>query len=366
LTGLYNHRQFHRLLEQEIGRSARYANVFSLLMLDVDLFKTFNDTYGHLAGDNVLHEIGECITNSIRSIDYAFRYGGEEFAIILPGTSLEDALAAAERIRNNIEQVRYLPNISVTASLGVACWPSDGVAKEEIIARADAALYLAKHMGRNRTCLSTELAESATLAEMKKQTQNLSTVYALAAAVEAKDPYTYGHSQKVTRYGVAIAQQLELSEQQVATLRAAALLHDIGKIGIPDTILRNEGSISEKEWAVIRTHPERGVKIVQQIADLNACLPAIMHHHERYDGSGYPLRLSGEKIPLEARILAIADAYDAMTSPRSYHVAPYTKQEAIEEMKRCSGAQFDPALVDVFCRVLEQFPQTDEAIKTHT
>jgi len=365
LTGLYNHRQFHKLLDQEIARSSRFANVFSLLMLDVDLFKSFNDTYGHLAGDNVLHEIGECINKSIRSIDFAFRYGGEEFAIILPGTTLEDAYIAAERIRNNIEHMRFLVNVSITASIGVACWPADGVEKEQVIAHADAALYMAKHMGRNRTCLSAELGESVTISEIKQRTQNLGAVYALAAAVEAKDIYTYGHSQKVAKYCITIAQQLGLSVEKVNTLRSAALLHDIGNIGIPDSILGKKGSFTKKEWEIIKTHPVRGIKIIKQIDNLNDCLPAILHHHERYDGTGYPSQLSGKDIPFEARILAIADAYDAITSPRSYHFLQRNKTAAIEELRQCSGTQFDPELVEVFCRVMEQSSHDVEEVKTN-
>ena len=171
LTGLYNHRHFHRLLEQEIVRCSRYNTVFSLIMLDIDLFKVYNDTFGHLAGDGILREVGESIRMSIRNVDIAFRYGGEEFAIILPETPLENAYIVGERIRERIEKITSAEAMTVTASLGIAYWATDSVTKEEIIRRADAALYLAKRTGRNKTCLSSEVAKAASLesAELKNQ-----------------------------------------------------------------------------------------------------------------------------------------------------------------------------------------------------
>jgi diguanylate cyclase (GGDEF)-like protein/putative nucleotidyltransferase with HDIG domain len=364
LTGLYNHRHFHERLEQEIARASRYGAAFSLIILDIDLFKAYNDIHGHLAGDQMLRRISQAIQDSIREFDLAFRYGGEEFAVMLPETRLDDAFKVAERIRKTIEAKTSFRDIPVTASLGIASWPNDGVMKEEIIQRADSALYRAKQTGRNRTCLSSEVLKPGTPmvgAELESQPKALSIIYALAAAVDAKDHYTYGHSRKVSEYSVALAEALGLERDQIDTVRAAGLLHDIGKLGIPDSILTKSEALTDEEWEPIRTHPELGVEILKRVIDLVNCLPAILHHHEHYDGSGYPNGLKSTNIPLEARILSVADAYDAITSPRPYR-SQLTLQQAIDELKRCSGSQFDPEMVEFFCNVVH--PASKRSIKT--
>jgi diguanylate cyclase (GGDEF)-like protein len=358
LTGLYNHRHFHERLEQEIARSSRFGSIFSIILLDIDLFKVYNDNYGHLAGDEVLRRIGEYIKGSIRSIDIAARYGGEEFGVILPETRLIDAQVVAERIRKTIETKTSSRAMPVTVSVGVACWPIDGVMKEELINRADRALYRAKQTGRNQTILSTDLSEPAVTPVNKEAEVNpksLSMIYALAATVDAKDHYTYGHSRKVSEYAVAIAEAAKLPREKVPIIRAAGLLHDIGKIGIPDSILNKKESLSHDEWEPIKAHPQLGVAIIRHIVDLTDCLPAILHHHEHYDGNGYPTGLKGKNIPIEARILSIADAYEAMTSPRAYR-KQMTAEEAVAELKSYAGTQFDPELVEVFCKLLKMTP----------
>ena len=255
--------------------------------------------------------------------------------------------------------------IPITMSLGIANWPLDGVMKEEIIARADAALYRAKQTGRNKTCLSTEVTKTEMPligVELENRSRALSTVYALAATVDAKDHYTYGHSKKVSDYAVSIAEAIGLSSSRVATIRAAGLLHDIGKVGIPDSILKKKEPLTPAEWEFIKAHPRVGVEILRHVSDLSACLPAILHHHERYDGTGYPSGLKGENIPLEARILAVVDAYEAITSQRSYRTQS-VPVDAFGELRRCAGTQFDPELVAVFCRVMEPAAKAAKAIE---
>jgi diguanylate cyclase (GGDEF)-like protein len=355
LTGLYNHRSFHERLEQEIARGSRFGGTFSLIMLDIDLFKAYNDIYGHLAGDQVLRKVGHYIESSIRSIDLAFRYGGEEFAVILPEARLDDAYKVAERIRKTIESKTSSRAMPITASLGVGNWPNDGVMKEEVIGLADAALYRAKQMGRNRTCLSSDVLKPGSSligVEFEARPRALSIIYALAATVDAKDSYTYGHSRKVSEYAVAIAEALKLPQDRIATIRAASLLHDIGKVGVPDSILNKKTPLTEEEWKPIKAHPELGVEILRHVIDLVNCLPAILHHHEHHDGSGYPAGLSGDSIPVEARILAIADAYDAMTSPRPYR-EQLSLEGALKELKRCAGTQFAPEIVELFCSIVQ-------------
>ncbi|MFC2067761.1 diguanylate cyclase [Chloroflexota bacterium] len=363
LTSLYNHRHFHERLDQEISRGSRFGTMFSLILLDIDLFKAYNDIYGHLAGDQILRRLGDTIKNSVRNLDMAFRYGGEEFAVILPEARIDDAYLVAERIRKSVDTRIGIKAMPLTVSLGVANWPVDGVMREEIIARADAALYRAKQTGRNRTFLSSSIIKPEVPvvdAEPDVREGTLSIIYALAATVDAKDHYTYGHSKKVSDYSVHIADALNLPNDRADTIRAAALLHDIGKIGVPDSILNKDGALTEEEWKPIKVHPEAGVEILRHVIDLVNCLPGILHHHERYDGRGYPSGLKGDNIPLEARILAVTDAYDAITSLRSYH-KQLPSQEALDELKRHAGTQFDPEIVRVFCNIMTQ-PQAEEMI----
>ncbi|MFC1979990.1 diguanylate cyclase [Chloroflexota bacterium] len=355
LTGLYNHRHFHERLEQETARGSRFGTRFSLIMFDIDLFKAYNDIYGHLAGDQILRRIGGHIRSSIRNLDMPFRYGGEEFTVILPEASSDDAYRVAERIRETIGSNMSDRAMPLTVSLGIASWPADGVMAEEIVACADAALYRAKQTGRNRTCLSQDVGQPETnddRVDGAVQGSTPSVIYALAATVDAKDHYTYGHSKKVAEYAVILSQALGLSQDRVAVIRTAALLHDMGKIGIPDSVLNKKGALTQDEWAVIKAHPKLGVEILRHVTDLVNCLPAILHHHECYDGTGYPRGLSGSDIPLEARIMAIADAYDAITSLRPYRkkLSPW---DALAELKQHAGTQFDAEMVDVFCKAVE-------------
>jgi len=354
LTELYNHRHFHERLDHEIARGSRFGTTFSLIILDIDLFKAYNDIHGHLSGDEVLRRIASCIKASVRTLDMSFRYGGEEFTVILPETRLDDAYRVAERIRKTISAKASSKAPPITASIGVANWPIDGVMKEEIISCADAALYRAKQTGRNRTCLSSDVAKPETpmvSVELEARSRALSIIYALAATVDAKDHYTYGHSKKVSDYAVALAEALDLSPKKIDVVRAAGLLHDIGKVGVPDSTLNKKGTLNEDEWKLIKTHPKLGVEILRHVIDLVNCLPVILHHHERYDGTGYPSGLKGKNIPLEARIMSVADAFDAITSPRPYR-EQLSSQEAIEELKRCAGTQFDPKVLELFCKIM--------------
>jgi len=346
LTGLLSHGYFHRRVDEEISRCSRLGNIFSVLFLDVDLFKSYNDAFGHLAGDDILRQITHHITRSIRSIDIPCRYGGDEFAVILPESSLDDTYNVAERIRRRIEAEMDSKGIAITCSIGIASWPTSGATKEALLTAADSALYLSKQAGRNQVSLAS--AGMSTLAfDLHKEEQILNAVRALAATVDAKDHRTYGHSKKAAEYAAQIANALGYSSDKVAMLKAAALLHDIGKIRVPDNILLKSGSLTDSEWIAIREHPKFGVAILKHIKSLGGCLPIIQHHHEHFDGKGYPAGLRGEDIPLDARILAIADAYDAMTSPRPYR-SKLHPQEALDEIVRCAGSYFDPEIVSVF------------------
>jgi diguanylate cyclase (GGDEF)-like protein/putative nucleotidyltransferase with HDIG domain len=351
LTGLWNRRHLEERIQVEIGRHSRYGGTFSLIILDLDFFKAFNDSYGHLAGDKLLKQLGDIMKDAIRGTDEAFRYGGDEFAILLPQTPLRDAYEVAERVRDRITSEIKVEDVSVTASFGLASWPVDGVRINEVIAAADIALYYAKQSGGNQSHAISEILipspKQPAKLEVEQDRSAFNLICALAAAVDAKDHYAYKHSQKVREYAVALAKSLELAPSDVARLSTAALLHDIGKIGISDEILNKAGKLTDEEWEVIRSHPQLGADIVSNVPELASCLAGILYHHEHYDGSGYPAGLKGEAIPLDARILGIVDAFAAMTSARPYRAA-FSCEEAVDELRRGAGKQFDPKLVKVF------------------
>jgi len=356
LTGLFNRRHFEEQLKEEVSRHSRYGNEFSISMLDLDNFKSYNDAYGHPAGDILLSQIGKIIKSSIRNVDQAFRYGGDEFVVILPQTARGDAYVVAERVRAQIAEEMEKRAIAVTCSIGLASYPADGVVADELVDVADNALYHAKRTGGNRIFLSSDILPKAPvnggIAAIDTRADNLSVIYALVSAVEAKDHYTYGHSKKVNTYAVALAGAIGLSPDEVSKVSSAALLHDIGKIGIPDKVLNKKGRFSGEDWEAIKAHPRLGANIVGNMPHLVPCVNSILHHHERWDGSGYPEGLKDEEIPIEARILAIADSFEAMTSARPYRPA-LPLEEVIKELRQGAGLQFDPKLVEVFIGIIE-------------
>jgi diguanylate cyclase (GGDEF)-like protein/putative nucleotidyltransferase with HDIG domain len=353
LTGLFNRRHFEERIKEEIGRHSRYGDVFSVFLLDLDNFKTYNDIYGHPAGDILLNQIGKIIKGSVRSADQAFRYGGDEFAVILPQTAINDAYVVAERVREQITRGMEAREIGVTCSIGLASYPSDGVISGELVTVADTALYYAKRTGGNRVYLSSKiLSEPLAEAGISARRNGLSAVYALVSTVETRDPYVYGHSRKVNSYAVALAEAIGLPPDDVSKVSTAALLHDIGKIGIPDRVLNKRGKLNKEDWEAIKSHPRLGANIVGNIPNLVPCVSSILYHHERWDGSGYPEGLKGEEIPIEARILAIADSFEAMTSARPYRPA-LSPEEVVKELRQGAGLQFDPKLVQTFISIIE-------------
>ena len=353
LTGLFNRRHFEERLKEELARHSRYGDAFSIFMADLDNFKTYNDVYGHPAGDNLLSQIGEIIKSSVRDADQAFRYGGDEFVVILPQTAREDAYVVAERVRAQIAGEMEKKSLTVTCSIGLASYPADGVIAGELVTGADTALYYAKWTGGNRIYFSSNVtSEPLSDKRIYGKRNGLSAVYALVSVVEARDPYVYGHSRKVNTYAVALAEAIGLSPDEVSKVSTAALLHDIGKIGIPDEVLNKKGELSGENWEAIKAHPRLGANIVCNIPQLIHCANSILHHHERWDGSGYPDGLKGEQIPIEARILAIADSFEAMTSARPYRPA-LSLEGVVTELREGAGLQFDPKLVEVFIDIIE-------------
>jgi diguanylate cyclase (GGDEF)-like protein/putative nucleotidyltransferase with HDIG domain len=358
LTELYNRRSLDEMIDSEISRHSRYGGAFSLAILDLDGLKLYNDTYGHLAGDGLLKTVGTNIKAAVRTSDFAFRYGGDEFAILLPQTSIDDALMVLERVRKRIGDGVDSSKIEVTASIGVACWPDDGISHTDIIASADVTLYRAKRNGRNQTMCASGPLSGLSLTDTAAQSgENLNghlsgIVNAFSELVDLRSYYTTKHSKKVTNYAVALAKVLEMDKEETLKVETCAMLHDIGKIAISSELLNKSSELTDKEWDIIKTHPRLGADIVKQIPQLAYAAEPILHHHEKYDGTGYPDGQKGEKIPIISRILAIANEFAVMTSDRSYSET-VTHENAVQQIKKRAGTYYDPYLVERFISIFE-------------
>jgi len=357
LTLCLNRRAFFVDLVPLYEQAGRTGNPLSCLMVDVDRFKTINDRYGHAAGDQVLAQVAELLRVKSRHTDLVCRYGGEEFALILPQTDLDGASGIAERIRVALAE-KPLAGVPVTASFGVSAISLGPNGPQGLLDQADKAMYAAKRSGRNRVTRYDELAADAAPAaapvpdaEPPSPLPRPETaipypaVTALISALAYRDSLTAEHSRRVADLCVATARDL-LSQSDVYLLEVAALLHDIGKLGVPDAILFKPGPLSEDEWKVMRLHDRMGVEIITAAFASEALTRVVAAHHAWYNGSprdpGLP---TGDAIPLPARILAVADAYDAMVSDRVYRKCR-TRDQAFAELWRCAGTQFDPEIID--------------------
>jgi diguanylate cyclase (GGDEF)-like protein len=355
LTGLMNRRGFQELIETELERARRSGQPLSLMIGDLDHFKALNDRFGHGAGDRALEQLALILDTAKRRIDTAARIGGEEFAVVLPDSDHHAAYILAERMRREVRETFMYEPYELTISLGVATFPAHGSTVEGLVAHADEALYAAKALGRDRTVLYSDDLDDTVPAEAAaarpRANRNSSTVIALADVVEARDGSTTAQSQAVGRYAAAIARELGLPEEVVERVRFSGIVRDIGKIAIPDSILRKPGWLSADDWIAMRRHPEIGASILAG-AEMDDVSEWVLSHHERPDGTGYPQGLSGTEIPFEARILAVADAYEAMTSDRVYRAA-LSHEDARAELVRCAGTQFDTRVVEALLRVLD-------------
>jgi diguanylate cyclase (GGDEF)-like protein len=354
LTGLPNRRGLHTALDAELARSERSGAPFSVLLGDCDLFKRLNDSHGHHAGDEALVAISALLTREKRPFDVAARIGGEEFAVLLPGCGQHDALRVAERLRTQLAEAFAGQPVALTMSFGVGSWPDHALTVDDLLRAADDALYAAKSMGRNRSVLHSAEIEGILATDRdgtrSRDQAQLVTVLNLAEALDLRDTGTALHSQTVGRYCEAMAVHLGLDAERVDRVRLAGVLHDVGKIGVPDSVLMKPGPLTDDEFDLMRKHPEIGERILGGTG-LDDIRRWILAHHERPDGRGYPFGLAGEEIPLEARILAVADAYEAMTSDRVYRKA-IGPERARAQLLECSGSQFDPGVARVFLEVL--------------
>jgi diguanylate cyclase (GGDEF)-like protein/putative nucleotidyltransferase with HDIG domain len=355
LTGLANHRAFHERLREELSRAERHGRPLSLALLDVDHFKTINDSLGHERGDAVLAAVSATLRQTARTEDVLARLGGDEFALLMPETAEADALQAVERVRRAIAATDLGGSLTVTASAGV-CGVEHAAEADVLVRLADGALYWSKAHGRDAACVYDPAVVrelSATeRAEQLQRSQALVGIRALARAIDAKDQSTREHSQRVAALACAIARGLDWSEERVALLEEAALVHDVGKIGIPDAVLLKPSRLTGDEFEQIKRHAELGAQMVEDVLSPEQ-VRWIRAHHERPDGAGYPDGLPGARIPDGAAILAVADAFRVMTATRVYSAAR-SREEALEECVRLIGAQFAPEPVGALVALVER------------
>lgn len=358
LTGLYNHRYFQEFLHKAIENADKEKQEVSLLFMDIDYFKNYNDINGHQAGDLLLKNIGKIMKKCIRGTDIVARYGGEEFAVILPNTTEDDAVKIGERIRLSIENTYFKgqenqPNNNITISIGVSSYPHRSSSKYQLINTADDALYMAKAFSRNRVELYHSVLDNL-YENMDINKDTIKSLKLFISMINVKDRYTYGHTERVAIYAKYFGEYLDLSEEDKVNLQVSSYLHDIGKLEIPEDVLNKKEKLTEEEFAMLKTHPQAGVDLIKNIKQFEKFKPIIKHHHERYDGFGYPDGLKGKEIPYLSRVLTIADSFDAMTSNRPYNKVK-TKEEGINELRNHAGKQFDPVLVEKFIDMLDKY-----------
>lgn len=354
LTNLFNHRSFQGILESYIDKANKENKEVSLLFMDIDNFKNYNDVNGHQKGDLLLMKMGEILKQTVGDLGMVARYGGEEFAVILYNQGEKDALNLGELIRQNIQDSyfdgqEHQPNKYITVSIGVSTYPRVAKDKEELIELADNALYRAKSFNKNRVERYYNILDEIDFNIDKK---SLESIASMLNSINMKDKYTYGHSERVVIYAKKFATYLQLKEKDKKDLLLGAYLHDIGKLEISKELLTKRDKLSDSEFNILRQHPTLGVDLVSDIKEFGDVIPIIKHHHEKFDGTGYPSKLKGDEIPYLARVLTIIDSFDAMTSKRPYNSSK-SYSEAIEEIERCSGSHFDKDLAYKFIDMLQ-------------
>jgi diguanylate cyclase (GGDEF)-like protein/putative nucleotidyltransferase with HDIG domain len=359
LTGLGNHRHFHERLQGDLNKAQSEGFALTVCLLDIDNFKQINDRYGHPVGDRVLAQVAA----RLRQGGEAFRLGGDEFALLLPRRDEHEGISIAQSVIDRVAEADCDHGGRVSVSAGVATYPQHGVERAELVRVADSALYLAKEHGKGRVRVYRpdllELAELRRLAEGPDRAARLRAAASLAHAVDARDAYTGSHSYMVGELAARVARRMGLEAEQIELARLAGSLHDLGKLAIPEEILRKPGPLNEAERLVLERHPQIGFRMLDSLG-VEPVASWVLHHHERWDGDGYPDRLGGERIPLGSRILLVADAYDAMTTDRVYR-SRLSHERAMAELERCAGTQFDPDVVAAFVEEFEE-PRRPELV----
>ncbi len=353
-TGLLTPRKALEALNEEIARVQRSARPTAVIMADLDLMRNINNKMGHLAGDEVLRAVGGALRRSLRGDDVVGRFGGEEFLVVLPDTDAESALRVAERLRAAVASLSVTvadsaEPLKVTMSLGVAAFPDPCPDPARLLYHADMAVYRSKLNGRNRVSLASPEADEGE----QDATSFRRTLESLVFALEARGAGFDGQTLRVTALSLAMAREMRIAESsaQWQDIERGSLLHDVGKIAVPSEVLYKQGPLTEEEWVQVKEHPEIGWAMLSRIETLAGAAEIVRAHHEHYDGSGYPRALAAAEIPLGARIFAVVDALDAMTSDRPYRPAQ-SESAAVAEIRRERGRQFDPAVVDALLKVL--------------
>ena len=374
-TGLYNHHYMWEALDRELSRAKRYGYQFSVIMLDIDYFRSINNTYGRQFGDTVLKQFASFLKRITRQDDIVVQFGGEEFVILSLGINRSQGYQLAQRILDalhlyNFGNKEHIIKLKITGA--VISYPEDNITESmSLIKSAEEILNRAKREGGNRIFSSMdtkrvlvpeeskEMAEVESLRnkieELTKQANQsvVEFIFGFVRTIELKDHYTGEHAERSVYYAVEIARRLNLPEDEIENIRQAAILHDLGKIGISENLLHKKTKLTKKEFAQIKKHSQIGVDIIRPIQSLHALIPLILYHHERWDGKGYPEGLKQTEIPVGARIISVADVYQALISKRSYRKA-YSKEKTIEIIKNVSGTQFDPKISSIFLKILKE------------
>jgi diguanylate cyclase (GGDEF)-like protein len=366
LTGVANRETLLTTLVSEVERAARHHSWLSVAFIDIDRFKPVNDTHGHNSGDAVLRQVASLIAGNIRASDTFGRYGGEEFMLILPETPHDEAVVLSEKLRNLVQQQPLViaghQRLRVTISIGVAGDVGSQLQVDTLVDQADAAMYAAKSLGRNRTYLYRAVDESAPVRRAPISSEHRDAATAIGqwandtatealASVLAPQPHHRGRpSDMIASLATGIGLELGLPAEEIERIRVASLLHDLGKLAVPPEILDKPTALSDGEWQAVGEHPRIGQVILEQASGLREAIPVVLHHHERFNGGGYPHGLKGNEIPMGARIVSVADAYHAMIHDRPYKPA-LTHAEALAELRANAGSQFDPEVVNVFCAI---------------
>lgn len=361
LTGLPNYRAFHDELERALAKARKEGQPVSVFLMDLDGAKKYNELFGYHAGDNLLKDLGTVLRESVSNGQVVARYEGDMFGFIMFGADSDQAVETAEQICSIVENYPFpgreeLPGGKMSVSVGLASFPRHATTKDELVRMAGEALHKVKHLHHRRVEVYYSVLDELKSHLNESEIVLMTTIKTLLTVINAKDQYTFGHTERVVTYSTALAREIGLSEDQIHRVALGAFLHDIGKIEVPREVLCKAGPLSLEELFQMRQHPRWGVDIIRPVGALRSVTPMVLHHHERYDGRGYPDGLVGEEIPLEARIITICDTFDAITTQRPYKPARSYRQ-AVQELRDCSGTQFDPVLVEAFAALVEQHPE---------
>ncbi|MCM8773398.1 MAG: diguanylate cyclase [Candidatus Omnitrophica bacterium] len=377
ITGCYNYNYFIRRIKEDLHQSLRSNLPLSIIKLDIELFKNINTIYGVLEGDSILKDFAKFLKSMVRASDIVSRLEDDEFGIILNCTDKIGALILAQRIKRNLITSYFGEDnkrISLQVSMGLVTFPQDGESEIILLSLLDNCLNASKEnkgeiftLEKLKKIKETQLIDSYNVEDLKNKVEILTSmlgktviesIIAFANTIKAKDLYTAQHTEKTSEIALSIGEKLKLSSQQLEVIKYASYLHDLGKVGISESILKKPGKLTKEEFEEIKKHPIIGAEIIRPIHELKAIIPAILYHHEQFDGNGYPYGLKNNEIPLEAKIVAIADSFQALISHRPYRKA-YTFSEAVKIIEEESGTHFDPFIVKTFKTVIEEFVPVD-------